>query len=344
MFLENSGGSGGCMVIAEVGINHNGRLDLALEAIAAAAKAGADAVKFQNYRTEDFISDRTLTISYISQGKTVCEPQYDLFKRCELRPGSLATLKAACDRCGILFTSTPTNPDGVRELVDAGAPFLKNGSDFLSHLPLIRCMGETGLPTIISTGMATEADVDEAVRVFRETGNHQLVLLHCTSLYPTPPEQVNLRRMVTLGERFGCPIGFSDHTAGNECAVAAVALGARVIEKHFTLDRDLPGPDHRFSMDPAELAELVSAVRRVEISLGSATLMPADEEWSSRNSYRLSCVASEAMAEGHMLSAADIAFRRPGTGLRPALAEQLIGRVLRHGVPRGHVFEEGDFV
>jgi N,N'-diacetyllegionaminate synthase len=332
-----------CLIVAEVGINHNGDMGLARESIAAAARAGADAVKFQNYRTEDFISDRALTISYTSQGRRVTEPQYDLFKRCELSSAHLAMLKAECDRHGAMFISTPTSARGVQDLLEVGAPILKNGSDYLSHLPLIRRMGETGLPLLLSTGMATRADIDEAVAAFRATGNEQLVLLHCTSVYPTPPAEINLARMPALAAAYGCAVGFSDHTAGAAAASAAVAMGACVVEKHFTLDRALPGPDHHFSMDPAELAELVRAVRTLEQSLGSAEIAPSASERASRDDYRLSCVAAEDLPAGRALAAADIAFRRPGTGLRPALAERLLGRALLRPVPKGHVFAEEDF-
>jgi N-acetylneuraminate synthase/N,N'-diacetyllegionaminate synthase len=336
-------GGGDCLVIAEVGINHNGDMALARECIAAAAQAGADVVKFQNYRTEDFISDRALAISYTSRGKTITEPQYDLFKRCELSREHLGLLKQECERRHVIFASTPTSAEGVRDLVDVGVPLLKNGSDYLVHLPLIRAMGETGLPTLISTGMGTREDIDEAVRAFRATGNRQLVLLHCSSLYPAPAEQVNLARMPALAAEFGCAVGYSDHSQGTAAAIGAAALGACAIEKHFTLDRDLPGPDHHFSMDPAELAELVRQVRVVSRSLGSAQIAPAAGEWRNRDEYRLSCVAAHPLAEGQRLAAADVAFRRPGTGMRPALADRLVGRVLRHGVARGHVFTESDF-
>lgn len=333
-----------CLVIAELGLNHNGDMELACEAIQAAAAAGADGVKFQNYRTEDFITDRSLEIAYISRGRPITEPQYDLFKRCELNRDKIGMLKEECDRLNILFISTPTSADGVRDLLAIGAPLLKNGSDYLSHLPLIRCMGESGLPTILSTGMGTHEEIAEAVRAFRDTGNEQFVLLHCTSLYPTPPEEVNLARMPALADEFGCAVGYSDHTQGTIAAVGAVALGACIIEKHFTLDRNLPGPDHRFSMDPPELAELARQVRLMSRSLGSPQIAPAAAEWPSRDEYRLSCVAAEVLAAGRCLRAEDIAFRRPGTGMRPGLADRLIGRVLRHEAVRGHVFTDEDFI
>jgi len=214
-----------CFLVAEVGINHNGDLNLAKQTIDAAVAAGADAVKFQNYRTEDFINDKSLTYEYISQGNSIIESQYEMFKRCELTKETLRELKDYCESLNVNFHSTPTSKSGIQDLVEIGALILKNGSDYLTNLPLIRSMGESGLPTVLSTGMATLAEIDDAVRTFRSTGNNQLALLHCTSSYPTPPEEVNLRKIASLASAFGCPVGFSDHTDGIISALGAVALG-----------------------------------------------------------------------------------------------------------------------
>ena len=245
-----------CFLAAEVGINHNGDMDLAHRSIDAAAEAGADAVKFQNYHTEDFVSDRSLTYEYVSQGKTVVESQYDMFKRCELAAAQLRELREHCDRRGVVFFSTPTSEKGIQELLELGVPLLKNGSDYLVNLSLIRAMARTALPTVISTGMATLDDVKDAVEAFRGAGGKDLVLLHCTSSYPTPPGDVHLRKISALSAAFDCAVGFSDHTNGTVAAIGSVALGACMIEKHFTLDKNLPGPDHRFSADPGELRML----------------------------------------------------------------------------------------
>jgi len=331
-----------CFLVAEIGINHNGDMDLARKMIDAAARAGADAVKFQNYRTEDFISDRSLTHEYVSQGRTVVESQYDLFKRCELRRTALLELKKFSDDRGAIFHSTPTSEEGIRDLVEIGAPILKNGSDYLTHLPLIRLMGKTGLPTVLSTGMATTEEIDDAVRAFRETGNDRLILLHCTSSYPTQPADANLLRIPVLTETYRCLAGFSDHTEGVEAAVGAVALGACLIEKHFTLDKNLPGPDHRFSADPAEFEALVKAVRRMEQFLGDSRLGPTKGETQGRLAYRLSCVAARPLPDGHVVTEHDLAFCRPGTGLPPDQAPSLIGRRLKHNVAQGEVIRLGD--
>lgn len=332
-----------CVVVAEVGINHNGDMSLAHRAIDAAADAGADSVKFQNYYTEDFISDRSLTYEYRSQGETVVEPQFDMFKRCELTPVQLRELREHCDRRGVVFFSTPSSERGLRDLINLGAPLLKNGSDYLVHLPLIRAMAKSGLPTVISTGMAEEADIEDAVEAFRGAGGKDLILLHCTSSYPTPPEDVHLRKIPTMAAKFHCPVGLSDHTYGTTAAIGSVALGACMIEKHFTLDRTLPGPDHWFSSDPAELRLLVDAVRTMEKNLGCAELGPAASEKLGRREYRLSCVAARELAAGHRLAASDVAFRRPGSGFPPKELDRLIARELARTVAPGHVFSPEDF-
>lgn len=332
-----------CFLVAEVGINHNGDMNLAHRSIDAAADAGADAVKFQNYRTEDFLSDRSLTHEYISQGKTVVESQYDMFKRCELVPDQLRALREHCERRKVIFFSTPTSESGIRELVELGVSLLKNGSDYLVHLPMIRAMAKSGLPSVISTGMAEAGDVGDAVQAFRGAGGKDLILLHCTSSYPTPPEDVNLRKIATLARTFDCPVGFSDHTDGTTAAIGAVALGACMIEKHFTLDKNLPGPDHRFSADPVEFRALVDAVRTMEKNLGSSKLGPAASESLGRRDYRISCVAARPLVAGHHLTAADVAFRRPGSGFPPKDLDRLIARELVRDVAPGHVFSAEDF-
>jgi N-acetylneuraminate synthase/N,N'-diacetyllegionaminate synthase len=327
----------GCpaLLVAEIGINHNGDMDLARRTIDAAARAGADAVKFQNYKTEDFVLDMALTYTYDGPAGPVTESQFEMFKRYELAEDQLATLKRQCDDAGVIFHSTPTSVDGIAALVRLGTAVLKNGSDYLTNLPLIRAMGATGLPTVLSTGMATLAEIGEAVEAFRGTGNHQLLLLHCTSAYPTPPGEVHLRKMVTLGRAFGCPVGLSDHTDGVTAAIGAVALGACWIEKHFTLDKALPGPDHRFSADREEFRRLVGAVREMEAQLGTGLIGPASAEDANRGSFRLSCVAARDLPADHRLAREDVAFCRPGTGLPPSAVERLIGRRLSRATPAG---------
>ncbi|WP_076750694.1 N-acetylneuraminate synthase family protein [Desulfatitalea tepidiphila] len=331
-----------CFLVAEIGINHNGHLDLAKQTIDAAVQAGADGVKFQNYRTEDFISDRSLTYQYMSQDAPVTESQFDLFKRCELDRAALKELKAYCDDKGVIFHSTPTSREGIKDLMEIGVQVIKNGSDFLTHLPLIRSMGNTKLPVVLSTGMATVSEIYEAVRAFRETGNDRLVLLHCVSAYPAPPEDVNLRKIPVLASAFDCLVGFSDHTVGTIAATGAVVMGANWIEKHFTLDKSLPGPDHWFSADPAEFKQLVTSVRTMERSLGHSKLGLASSESKNRESFRLSCVAAEDLREGHVLCDADVLFRRPGTGLAPAWLPMLSGRRINRNIEKGEIIKMED--
>lgn len=333
-----------CFVAAEIGINHNGDLELAHRMIDAAAAAGADGVKFQNYRTEDFLSDRRLTYEYEVEGRRVVEPQFDMFKRCELPPDALRGFREHCDDRGVVFFSTPTSSAGIADLLAAGAPLLKNGSDLLTHLPIIRAMAKTGVPTVLSTGMATIAEIDDAVRAFRNAGGAALILLHCTSSYPTPDQDVHLRKIPTMAQLFGCPVGFSDHTDGIVAAVGARVLGACVIEKHFTLDKTMAGPDHAFSASPAELRALVDGVRRVERSLGCPALGPTAAEQASRRDFRVSCVAARDLAGGAVLAEGDVALRRPGTGLPAAALDWIVGRRLGRAVTMGNPLVPDDFL
>jgi N-acetylneuraminate synthase/N,N'-diacetyllegionaminate synthase len=330
-------------IVAEIGINHNGDMSLAEKTILAAHAAGADAVKFQSYRTEDFISNRELMIEYLSQGVTITEPQYDLFKRCELDASNLKRLKLFCDQVGIDAHTTPTSWTGIDDVLAAGIEVIKNGSDFLGHTPLIREMASTGLPVVLSTGMADQGEIQEAVNAYNDKGSKQLVLLHCTSSYPAPANSIHLRKMSKLQERFDCLVGFSDHSEGFTAAVAAVALGACWIEKHFTMDRTLPGPDHWFSSDESEFRKLVQEIRYLELALGTDELGFAAIETQSRMDFKLSCVAVRNLGKGHVLTWNDIAYRRPGTGIKPANVSSIVGRILVKNILFGVPFTENDF-
>lgn len=331
-------------IVAEIGINHNGDMGLAKEMILAAKQAGVDAVKFQNYRTEDFLADRKLTYRYLSEGKEVEEPQFDMFKRCELSRENLVELVSFCKLHNIDFHSTPTNNDGINDLVDLGVNVLKNGSDYLVNLPLIETMARTGLPVVLSTGMATLAEIDTAVQIFRESGNDRLILLHCTSQYPTPPSEVNITRIRTLASCFGVVTGFSDHSDGKTAAVLAAGLEASWIEKHFTLDKNLPGPDQRFSADPLQMASLVKGVRETEIMQGTSAIGPTENEMGSRMLFRLSCVAARDMEKGEILNKSDIVFQRPGDGIPPAQAHMLSGLAVKQLISKGKVLLQEDFI
>ncbi|MBV9573582.1 MAG: N-acetylneuraminate synthase family protein, partial [Acidobacteriales bacterium] len=286
---------------------------------------------------------RSLSYEYVSQGRKVVESQHEMFKRCELPSDSLRALREHCDQRDVIFFSTPSSTGSLKELMAANAPMLKNGSDYLTHLPLIEEMARTGLPTVISTGMATRAEINDAVQAFRSAGGRNLILLHCTSSYPTAPADLNLRKIAALREEFECPTGLSDHSEGTVAAMAAVALGACMIEKHFTLDKTLPGPDHHFSADPEEFRKMAQGVRMVETMLGTAELGPASSEQSGRQEFRLSCVADRQLPIGHRLTESDIAFRRPGIGFPPKDAGKLIARHLARSIAAGHIFRAEDF-
>lgn len=331
-------------IVAEIGINHNGDMGLAKQSIDAARAAGADAVKFQNYKTDDFVVSPDIEHTYVSQGREISEPQAEMFKRYELSDDQVLDLARYCRNAEIDFHSTPTNENGIQLLVDAGVGVLKNGSDYLSNIPLIEAMARTNLPTVLSTGIATLSDIDEAARAFHASGNEQLVLLHCTSQYPAPFDDLNLLRIPQLSSTFGCLSGFSDHSKGALAAALSVPLGACWIEKHFTFDKTLPGPDHSFSCDPAEFKELVDQVRLAESALGSASLgrMSAAES-KNRLAYRLSCAAKTNLREGAILNRDDIAFFRPGDGVPISQIELIIGRRLSRSVSRGEIFKSDMF-
>ncbi len=329
-------------LVAEIGINHNGDMELAKKTILAAKQVGANAVKFQNYKTEDFVPVRTVQYTYRSQGREITEFQYDLFKRCELSDAQIAQLKQFCDANAIDFHATPSNSEGVNLLQNLGVRIVKNGSDYLTNLPMIEHMGKSGMVTVLSTGMASPEEIEEAARVFRDTGNDKLILLHCTSRYPTPPEDIHLRKIKTLREAYGTLVGFSDHSEGTWAAMGAVTYGAVWIEKHFTLDKSLPGPDHWFSSSPAEFAELVTGVRFVEAALGDDMLGFTQQESHAREQYRLSCCAVQDLDAGRVLTASDIAFFRPGYGFPPKEKQQLIGKKLTRPLAKGAVITADD--
>lgn len=332
-----------CFIIAEVGMNHNGDLDLARQSIEAAAEAGCSAVKFQNFRTEDFIQDKELTYTYESQGQEVTEPFFELCKRNEFQKEWMPELFQLSKSLGMEFLSTPSSNEGIQDLVDAGCNYVKNGADALTHLPLLRAMAESGMHVIISTGMAYEEDIDSALEALSSALPDKLTLLHCTSNYPTTPENTNLLRMVALRERYKLPVGFSDHTHGWQAAVQAVSLGAIMIEKHFTLSHDLPGPDHWFSSTPSEMKELVSQVRTAEKCLGSPDICPADGEMPVRDEFRLGLIAAMDLKAGAKLSEDMLAFRKPAKGLLPRDLPNYLNRTLIRDIKKDTPVFAGDF-
>ena len=315
-----------CFVVAEAGANHNRDLALGKELIDVAADAGADAVKFQTYSAETLYSKKTPRFSYLEQQTS--KDTWQLIKDIELPREWQAELQAWARKRGILFFSTPFDYRAVDELDALGVPAYKIASFEVVDLPLIRYAAARHRPMIISTGLATYEDIHDAVETCRHAGNHDLVLLQCASLYPAPPARINLRAMDTLRRAFGVPVGLSDHTLGIHVAGAAVALGACVLEKHFTLSRTLPGPDHPFAIEPPELKEMVRQIREIEAALGDGMkLGPAPEELEMHQKARRSLVAARNIPTGSRIARDMIAIKRPGFGIKPKLLDLVIGRV-----------------
>lgn len=334
------GGGAPCFVIAEAGVNHNGDLEMAKRLIDVAAEAGADAVKFQTFRAEDLATADAPKARYQEETTGSNEGQLEMLKRLELDEAGHKTLAGHCRLRGILFLSSPFDEACADMLEDLGVPAFKIPSGELTNLPFLRHVAAKGRPMIVSTGMATLSEVFAAVEAIREAGNPGLTLLHCVSAYPAQPEDANLRAMDAMMEAFHLPVGWSDHTAGIEISLAAVALGAAVIEKHFTLDRSLPGPDHRASLEPDELRAMIRAIRNIEASLGDGTKAPTADEAEVAAMARKSLVAARDLGAGTVLADGDLAARRPGTGLPPGRLDEFLGRMLIRDLAAGTLLAE----
>lgn len=322
-----------CFVIAEAGVNHNGDLRLAWQLIDTAVQAGADAVKFQAYKAERLVTEAAPKAEYQVRATGGGESQLDMLRRLELRPDGQYELRDYCRQKGILFLSTPFDEESADVLEDVGVTAFKIPSGEITNLPFLAHVAKKGRPMILSTGMATLGEVETALRAVESAGNREVILLHCVSNYPANPADVNLRAISTMIQAFHLPVGYSDHTLGLEVPLAAVALGACVIEKHFTLDRALPGPDQQASAEPAELAALVAGVRKVEAALGHGRKVPAASESGTADVARKSLVAARSIRAGTSLTEDMITIKRPGTGLPPALRATLVGRVAKRDIP-----------
>lgn len=317
-----------CFIVAEAGANHNRDLGMAKELIAVAAEAKADAVKFQTYSAETLYSKKTPKFTYL-EGLTD-KSTWELIKEIELPREWQAELAEEATKRGILFMSTPFDHRAVDELDALGVPVFKIASFEIVDLPLVRHAASKGKPMIVSTGLADYEDIQDALAACREAGNDKVVLLQCASLYPAPPERINLRAMETMRRAFGTLVGLSDHTLGIHISVAAPALGACVIEKHYTLSRSLKGPDHPFAIEPAELRELVRQVREVEAALGDGRkLGPAPEEMEMHQKARRSLVAARAIPKGARIERDMVTIKRPGYGIKPKYLDLVVGRVAK---------------
>jgi N,N'-diacetyllegionaminate synthase len=319
------------LVIAEAGVNHNGNLDLARQLVDIATDAGADLVKFQTFNADRLATLDAHKAAYQADATGAGETQHAMLKRLELSEEDHIALIAHCRVRGIGFFSTGFDIDCVDLLVRLGADRFKVPSGEITNLPYLRHVGAFGRPVILSTGMATLGEIEAAIDVLQAAGTvrSQITVLHCTTDYPTPAEHVNLRAMQHISQALGVAVGYSDHTNGIEVAIAAVALGATVIEKHFTLDRKLPGPDHQASLEASELKAMVAGIRNIERAIGDGIKRPTAREMANRIVARKSLVAARAIAAGDLFSSDNLVAKRPGTGVSPMRWDEFIGRPAR---------------
>lgn len=313
-------------IIAEAGVNHNGDLEMAKKLIEKATVCGVDCVKFQTFKAERVVTKNAPKAKYQLGTTDKIESQLDMLRKLELRPEDHAKLKTYAEKLGLVFLSTPYNFEDIDLLENIGVLAYKVASGQIVEHPFLRKIAKTSKPIFLSTGMSTLAEIDTALKNIYREGNDMVILLQCTTNYPSMIEDANLRVIQTLQSTFGTLVGYSDHTIGDEAAIVAVALGAKVIEKHFTLDKSLPGPDHSSSMPPQELKSLVEKIRRAEASLGKAQKEPTQAERENIVGMRRSIVASRKIRKGEMIAEENITFKRPATGLSPEFFDMIIGK------------------
>lgn len=320
------------LIIAEAGVNHNGDIGLAKKLIAAAAAAGADLVKFQTFSAKNLVSSSAPKAEYQKKTTDSSESQLEMIQKLELSREDHTVLIEECEANGIGFFSTAFDFKSFDLLMELGClAQIKIPSGELTNLPLLRYMSRSGKPLLLSTGMSNLGEIESAIEAIERAGTprHLITILHCTTEYPTSMEDVNLRAMVAMKKAFGVNVGYSDHTPGIEIPIAAVALGATVIEKHFTLDRNLPGPDHKASLEPCELKEMVDSIRNIERALGDGIKRPCKSELRNRPIARKSIVASREIMAGELFTVHNLTTKRPGTGVSPMFWDYIIGTVAR---------------
>ena len=311
-------------IIAEAGVNHNGSFLLACKLVDAAKAAGVDCIKFQTFKSKNLVSHNAQKAEY-QKGTTGDGSQVDMLKKLELSYDDFLKLKEYCDEVGITFLSTPFDFDSIEFLNSIDMPFWKIPSGEITNLPYLIALAKTGKPVVMSTGMCEMIEIEAAIKVLQENGTKEIKLLHCNTEYPTPFEDVNLKAMQTMREAFNFEVGYSDHTKGIEVPIAAVALGATVIEKHFTLDRNMEGPDHKASLEPDELTAMVKSIRHIEKALGSGDKKPSPSEKKNIAVARKSIVANRAIKIGEELTEESITIKRPGSGISPMRWFDVIG-------------------
>lgn len=317
------------LVIAEAGVNHNGDLDMAKQLVAEAAKAGADYVKFQTFSAKALLVRSAPKADYQQRLTSTAESQHEMLARLELSSADHEILMQACLDHEVRFLSTAFDRESfdlLRSL--GGVELIKIPSGDLTDLPLVRHVTQFGYPVLLSTGMATLGEIEATIEAIELAGTprERITVLHCTTEYPTPMTEVNLQAMSHIGKALGVNVGYSDHTPGIEIPIAAVALGATVIEKHFTLDKNLPGPDHRASLEPAELNSMITSIRNVELAMGDGIKRPTESELKNRPVARKSIVAARAIAKGELFSADNLTAKRPAGGISPMLWDEVLGR------------------
>ena len=325
-----------CFIIAEAGVNHNGDIGLAKKLIDAAKTAGVDAVKFQTFRTEDIVSKTTSVATYQEKNIGTSESQQEMLKKLELSYDDFVELKKYCDEKGIIFLSTPHTEDAI-DFLENLIPAYKTGSGDLINLPFLKKVAKKGKPIILSTGMSTMQEVEEALEAIYEEGNNQVIVLHCTTDYPCPFEDANLRVMQAMKEKFNCLVGYSDHTLGVTVPIIAVSLGAAVIEKHFTTDKNLYGPDHKASLEPNELKKMVEEIRKTETALGSSDKTPTGPEKEIMKVIRKSIVAKRDIKAGDIIEREMLTIKRPGTGIEPKFIGRVLGKKTKKPIKKDEI-------
>jgi len=324
-------------IIAEAGVNHNGDIELARKLIDVAKEAGADAVKFQTFSADAIALKDAPKSSYHIETTGIEQSWYDLLKSQELTREEHKILSDYCKKRGIMFLSTPYDKDSADLLTELDIPAFKIASTDLNNIPFLRYVARKGLPIILSTGMSTLKEVRESVDAIKGEGNNNLILLHCTANYPARLKDINLRAMATLKNEFQVVVGYSDHSVGYFMPIAAVVAGASVFEKHFTLDKSLPGPDHRSSLDPRELATLIKDIRTTEIIMGTWEKKPGESEYENRGKLRKSIVSRVDIPRGTVITEDMLAIKRPGTGLAPKYWEKVVGSQAKADIPQDKI-------
>lgn len=333
-------------IIAEAGVNHNGSLDHAFQLIDEAAKAGADFVKFQSFKAEKLVSKEAHIAEYARRNNVKDPRQIHMLKRLELDEAAHFALIDHCSKKDIKFLSTGFDEESLSMLVSLGIDHIKIPSGEITNLPYLISAAQFGLPIIISTGMATMHEIETAISHILQAGadKSQLTILHCTTEYPAPYEEINLLAMKTIEKRLNVAVGYSDHSDGIEVAIAAAALGATILEKHFTLDKTLDGPDHKASLEPNELASLVSSIRKIELALGDGVKFPQKSELKNMKIVRKSVHLKYDVSAGHELSEKDLVMLRPGDGISPMKRDELIGKKVLHSLHAHHKLRWEDLI